>query len=47
MGAFALRRYREGAGQREEKDFDQILKGTGAHPHPSARPKFGNKTQVF
>lgn len=37
------RRHREGAGRGEEKDFDQILKGTGASPPP--RPKFRNKTR--
>lgn len=33
MGA-GPRRLREGAGQAEEKDFDQILKGAGAGPPP-------------
>lgn len=33
-----LRRLREGAGQAEEKDFDQILKGVG-----TAAPAAGNK----
>lgn len=37
------RRHGEGAGRGEEKDFDQILKGTGACPPPP--PKLGDKTR--